>query len=291
VRQTTNDGAPIAWPGACAFLAVDTGGTKDLPIANVKASVTAAIANWQNATLAKGCSYLQIKQDPAAALEAHFDYKNVVKFRADSWCHPLEPGQKPADQTCFDRSATAITTIFWSTDPTATPGEGAILDADIELNDIDFLFVNEPSSAPGGTCKLADLENTLTHELGHFQGLDHTCWDHAKPHDVTAPFDNNGKPVPDCSSLNTLPIAERLRITEATMYNFADVGETSKQMPKADDIAGICAIYPVAKDPRTCARVSAGGCSLGGRAPAGGGVLAGLAGLWAVVVGRRRRRG
>jgi hypothetical protein len=35
-------------------------------------------------------------------------------------------------------------------------------------------------------------------------------------------------------------ISDYLRITTATMYNFANPGETSKRMPKADDIAGIC---------------------------------------------------
>ena len=50
------------------------------------------------------------------------------------------------------------------------------------------------------------------------------------------------------------------------MYNFATPGETIKRTPKADDIAGICAIYPKANDPvqlQPRHRRCTGGCSIG----------------------------
>jgi hypothetical protein len=201
-------------------------------------------------------------------------------------------------------AAAAITTVFYD--------NGAkIIDADIELNELDFTFVWLPSNVPprGQTVMdscyiaadpltiVADLENTLTHEIGHFQGLDHTCWDHvsdqpcdsgtactaghtcsqrvgppAQPNMAWAactgtgctcqPVDGAGQPVPDCADLSdpiTVPTAQAMAIADATMYNFAPPRELRKRSPEADDIAGICATYPAASDPSSCMKPEAAG--------------------------------
>ena len=95
----------------------------------------------------------------------------------------------------------------------------------------------------------AELANTLTHELGHLHGLEHTCLASGDPPRT----DGDGNPVPSCSATSDP------KITEATMYPFQDCGETKKETLEPDDIAAICTIYPTAKDPHTCSAVNAGG--------------------------------
>jgi hypothetical protein len=273
VRSKTDKGTPIYWPGSCVWIQPDSGGSPDLPFPTVLDQLTKSIAAWQKLTLQAGCSYLKIIIDPAGPLDAHLDHVNGVKFvTGDQFCRPAETGRA---EMCYSPAAAAITTVFYTSNPGAR-NDGQIVDADIELNSVNFTFVIADQThgpARRGTM-IADLANTLTHELGHFQGLDHTCWDDQSKPD---PTDNNDKPIPDCGAVQTKTVpgyteADYDRITLATMYNFAAPGEIIKRTPEADDVAGICGIYPRASDPMTCERPSwaTGGCSTGGGHGAGG---------------------
>lgn len=289
VRSVTDKGTPIFWPGTCTWIAPDQTGTPDLTFKVVQDALARSIANWQNVTLKAGCSYLVINQDPPIASEAHYDKVNVLKFRTDKWCRPAEG--KTAEM-CYSGAAAAITTVFYVSDP-GKPADGSIVDADIQMNDVNFTFtVHETAGPLKPDTQEADLENTLTHELGHFQGLDHTCLDHPV---ASPPTDGaTGKQVALCDEVinHMVPISEYYRVTQATMFNFATAGEVSKRTPKADDIAGICGIYPVAKNPNKCERPNMGksGCSVGaGGAGAGGGpVVLGLLFVIGAIVRRRR---
>jgi hypothetical protein len=302
VRSRTDKGTPIYWPGSCVWLQPDSAGTTDLPLSSVLAVVTQSIANWQGPTLEAGCSYLKMILDAPAALEARLDHVNVIKFRTvenspnGMFCRPADGSTA---EICYSHSAAAITTVFYTSNPGAS-GDGSIVDADVELNDIDFTFVVCPAvgcstnthGRPG--TMIADLENTLTHELGHFQGLDHTCWDHTN---ATDPIDNTGQPIPDCVDVTNHRVSQAVydQITQATMYNYAGAGETIKRKPKPDDVAGICAIYPKRSDPMSCARpgMGGGGCSVEpGRAAGDGRALAALGGALIVLglLARRRAR-
>src|SRR5258706_15340411 len=150
----------------------------------VQQIVTKSIANWQTVTFDAGCSYLKIIEDAPAALDAHLDNLNAIKFRSDKWCRPAEKGNA---EICYSAQAAAITTVFYTTSP-GKANDGAIVDADIQLNEMNFTFVWVGLKVPPirDNTMQSDLENTLTHELGHFQGLDHTCWDHIA---ATAPID------------------------------------------------------------------------------------------------------
>jgi uncharacterized protein (TIGR03382 family) len=95
------------------------------------------------------------------------------------------------------------------------------------------MWVDGDSPSPTG-CE-AELANTATHEIGHFLGLDHTCWDGTPPRRT----DNNGDPVPRCSPAANLEEP----VTEATMYNFQECGETKKKTLEESDIGFVCAVY------------------------------------------------
>jgi hypothetical protein len=91
----------------------------------------------------------------------------------------------------------ALTTLTYST------CTGQIVDADIEIN---AAFFNM-SAAPNPGANKVDVQNTITHEVGHFLGMDHS-----------------------------LDLA-------ATMYAQAPNGETRKRSLAQDDINGLCCIY------------------------------------------------
>ncbi len=112
---------------------------------------------------------------------------NVVMFRDNGWNHA--------------GGVLALTSV------TFVPKTGEILDADLEVNTEQNAFTLEGSS---GTF---DLRNTLTHEVGHFIGLDHST------------------------------------VRDATMFATAVKEETLKRDLHQDDIDGICAIYPAESRP------------------------------------------
>jgi hypothetical protein len=291
VRSRTQHGTPVYWPGGCVFVQPDSGGTPDLDSTTVFDTIMQSIGAWQSVTA--DCAYLKINYVDPAPLEAHLDGKNVVKFRTDQWCHPNDSQNH---DVCYDAAAAAITTVFYLDRPGQSQ-DGYIIDADIELNDINFTFVTvvvgQPLPTGRAGTSIADLANTLTHELGHLQGLDHTCKDAATPSNEV---DDTGQPPPDCNDLQALPLAERVKITEATMFNSATPGETKKRTPEADDIAGVCAAYPIADaakhsscKPTKLSDYSTGGCELvPGRG--GGAALAVALGLCLALIAIRARR-
>ncbi|MBK7581978.1 MAG: matrixin family metalloprotease [Myxococcales bacterium] len=116
----------------------------------------------------------------------------------------------------------------------------------------------------------ADLISIVTHESGHFLGLSHSC-------------DNNA--------------------TMFASYKYGDIGLRSLE---ADDVAGICAIYPPGTDTSQCDPTPRHGfsgecgapledkgcCTTAPGRPSGRGALAVALCCWAVGAGvyRRRRR-
>jgi hypothetical protein len=277
----TKAGHYLYWESGCIFLTPDQTGTiavagqAEFPI------IDASIATWNTGTHTATCSYMQVKEDPKAGVEVGKDNKNVLKFRdtgcADCqghWCRPAI-GDDP--ERCYNMAAAGITTATY-VDDSSSSRDGAIVDADIEINGVDFAISIAGVTSSTVGCK-AELQNTLTHELGHLHGLEHTCLAPGDPQRV----DNNGNPVPNCNG-TTDPT-----IINAVMYPFQDCGETKKEMLTPDDSGAICTIYPVSKDPGTCARVGSptGCCGVGGDAR-GAALLAGVVGLILRLRSRRR---
>jgi MYXO-CTERM domain-containing protein len=268
VRSRTSHGTPTHWKANCVFVQPDSTGSPDLDPATTFTTIQTSIQAWRDAT--KSCAYLNLNYVDPAVLDAHFDGTNTIKFRTDKWCHPNDA---QSQDVCYSSIAAGITTVYYVDRP-GDSDDGIILDADVELNNIDFTFdfvdpmKGATKQARAGTT-IADFENTLVHELGHLQGLDHTCNNGDAPANEV---DENGTPPPRCDKLSTLSTAERLKITEATMFASAAPAETKKRSPEADDIAGICAAYPIASVPSQCVAADIGayakhGCAMGAPAP------------------------
>jgi MYXO-CTERM domain-containing protein len=286
----TSSGHYLYWESGCAFVTLDSAGTTAIAGDQEFPVIDAAINEWNTRTAS--CSYFQVMNAGRKAMETTNDKVNVIKFR-DTQCMCADDGTgqvrmswgcRPATANaaakCYSSQAAAITTAVYVNDPKSSR-DGAIVDADIEINGVDFdVSVNGVTNTPRGKC-LADLQNTLTHELGHLHGLEHTCRLSASDPQW---IDDQNQPVPMCMA--GLPA----RITEATMFPTQECGETKKSSLSDDDINAICSIYPTAKDPGTCEPVggTTGGCcsaSRGSDRPAGALLLAGVVALWV----RRRR--
>lgn len=276
----TKGGKALFWENSCVFVTEDAAGTTAIAGNDEFAVVEASNATWNDDTAS--CAYLNVMIDGRKAMEVGNDKVNVIKFRDDVWGRPAT-GDDPA--RTYSSAAAGLTTVVYVDDQNSDR-DGAILDADVELNGVDFqISVNGTSDGPTGKPK-QELQNTLTHELGHLRGLEHPCRPSATD---PARTDDTGAAVPVCGT----PAASTPKITEATMYNYADPGETKKETLSDDDIKAMCDVYPPAKDPGVCEPVGSSGSSGGGgccSASGGSGASFLLAGLTAALVLRRRTR-
>ncbi|MCB9733019.1 MAG: matrixin family metalloprotease [Deltaproteobacteria bacterium] len=138
---------------------------------------------------------------------------------ADLACHPLPAVSDGYIEGAVFGGGDRKNTIVWVTDVadwnarhSATElarttlyfrATGEIVDADIEVNVGGFDFSDDAGCTPG----LYDLQATLTHEVGHFIGLDHSP------------------------------------VIGACMAERADAGDCGKRELAEDDREGFCAIY------------------------------------------------
>jgi MYXO-CTERM domain-containing protein len=272
----------LYWASGCIFVTVDAAGTVEIAGDGEFAIIDAAIATWNDDTAS--CSYMKVMNEGRKALEVGNDRVNLIKFRDTVWGRPAV-GKDPARM--YAPAAAGITTAVFVDDPKSSR-DGEIIDADIELNGVNFTITAD--SQPGNP-RDAVQQNTLTHEIGHLHGLEHPCVADGElmPGDLQR-VDNQGNPVPSCSASSLDP-----RITEATMYNFQTAGETKKETLSDDDIQAMCDIYPIATDPHSCAHVAATGAGSGCSCSASGGPAGRpdvgllLAGTTVLITLRRRR--
>lgn len=271
----------VVWPGREYTYQLDAAGSSRTPGDTEFAAVDAAVASWR-AVSATCSDYAFTRgpdiQDPQVGYDKDSkDNQNVITFR-EADCADVVPTDAPcmADDSCANvyKCWEHGSFIIALTTTTFSFRTGYIVDADIELNASSgpgrgFLFttVDSPpcgwSSDPSAPCVSADIQNTLTHELGHVVGLDHVYSAEA---------------------------------AGATMEATAPPGETHKRIIDAGSAEGFCLAYPRGLPPTQCGEsptlgrhfqaVSVGtGCGAAPGAP-------GLA--WVLLVGwglgRRRAR-
>jgi hypothetical protein len=239
---TTKSGVPVQWTIDCIVMQPDARGSQDVAPETVQATLQRSIDNWTSRT--GSCPGLALSQhQPHGALDVADDGINAVIFRDAMWPH--------------DPSAIGLTTVVY-VDLPGQIGDGTLLDADIELNGVNYTFSTDPANATARpNTMVIDLESTMTHELGHVQGLAHTCWDH-----VTAapPVDNSGNPIPDCNG--PLPAS----IVTTTMYPYyGQTGDISKRTLSADDVSGVCEVYGHIARVLACYAEIDGGCGVAAR--------------------------
>jgi hypothetical protein len=275
VRSTTGN-SPFFWKESCVPVTIylnnfdhTSGMTQD----QIVKSVTAAAHSWSTdavtcrdpATMTvTGSPYLEIVPSLAPASTAPpavaWDAKNSIIFRTEQWSKSGQPGH------VYPPEALAVTTVTARSD-------GHIVDADMEVNGVTQVWMNfDPGVTPpfdqGETMRYFDLQNALTHEFGHFIGLDHTCFIPSIDNPLVSadgkprPTDNAGAPVPDCD-------ASPAKIQGTVMFNVTVPEETSKRYLSDDDILAVCTIYAPTMQHDACALDSANpGCAVAAPRPA-----------------------
>lgn len=190
-------GEPLFWPDACVTYAVQERGSelRGVSASELDEMMRRAFAAWLGAECPGGgspslgvvplgtarCDQVEFNEPEAGRAGA--PNANIVMFRDDSWPY-------------LDESF-----VIARTSLTFDVNSGAIFDADIEINSSDNDFSTGDSEVSN------DLQGVLTHEVGHFLGLDHTTAEAA---------------------------------TMRANYDLANLGARTLS---SDDRAGICSIY------------------------------------------------
>ena len=182
-------GAPLYWPSLCVGFSLNSQSSEHVPFDTFQNIAQRAAGEWSSLLCPKGEASLAFVEQPAVSChKAEYDpagpNANIILCQDSKWNY------KSADNTL------AKTTVTFD----AVSGE--ILDADIEVNHAYNEITTDDVKV------VYDLQSILTHEFGHFVGLDHSL-----------DFD-------------------------ATMNATYDPGTTELRTIEEDDVGGICTIYP-----------------------------------------------
>jgi hypothetical protein len=288
VRSRDTVGNPVYWKSSCVPATIYTNGFEDAPgglaLDKIVKSISAAAHAWSPDEVTcpgttDGHPNLEIVPTLAPVSSKPpsigWDSRNAVVIRTDAWA---KSGNPNIQGYAFDALAVTLVT---------SRGDGHIVDADIEVNAITQSWIDlDPGVTVSGsqsTLEPNDLQNALTHEFGHFLGLDHTCYtyDPMNP-GKTRPLDDQGQPVPDCS-------AAPPSVAMTVMFDRAVPLQTSKRFLSDDDKRAVCSIYSAAS-PRSCELDQpADGCAVAPAQPGWGALSVGA--LACLVAGAARRRG
>jgi hypothetical protein len=276
VRATTDAGEKVAWAQSCvAMTAYPSDFVKMMPLDEIQNAANGAAEAWSFTGTPCTDIAISVTTSPAAAPVFIKDGMSSIIFRTSLWCLLRADGTCDPSSNAYDSTTLALTTV-------SSQG-GRIYSADIEVNAFDHhwadlvahpeLFAADPS--------LQDLQNAVTHEMGHVLGFDHTCVLGGTP---PVPLDNLGNPVPDCGSASP-------EVMATTMFPSATPGDTGKRTLSPDDQQAVCDLYPASKPLPCVAPESAGGCGCttarsSGRVPA----AATLVLLGSLLACARRRR-
>ncbi len=223
----------LAWNNRQFTYNVQAAGSSQTPGETEFDAIDASFQSWQ--ALSNICSDFQFIKGPRlpnvlVGKVPGSENNNVVVFR-ETKCIDVVP----ANDTCFNDDSCSNKHNCWDYDDnvigltttTFSFRTGTIFDADIELNasphfdGTSFLFttVGSPVCSPENvntSCVATDVQNTLTHEIGHALGFDH------------------------------------VEIFGSTVEASAPIGDTKKRIIDSGTSQGFCSTYPRGQPPTLC---------------------------------------
>ena len=177
---------PVYWPKPCVSFHLNELGSKQMNFSDILAVVSKSIKAWNQPKISSlQLNYAGLTNEDRVGYNPYINRNaNIIVFRDDKW-----------DES---RAIMALTSV------THHSTTGIIYDADIEINTATYKFGIVEKKGDG----VVDLQNTLTHEIGHTFGLAHS------------------------------------NVDGATMSIYAANGETNLRTLEQDDLDAIAAIYP-----------------------------------------------
>jgi hypothetical protein len=191
-RSTVDDvpgGTPLFWESSTVVIHLASSSVPGVEPADARAAFLSSLRAWSRAG---GCTRaVFVDGGEVTGLATNLermspDMENRVVFRADAWPAELGPETLALTSAVYRRTT------------------GEIIDADIDMNAVDHAWSISTPPLDGHD----DVDNTLTHELGHVLGFAHS------------------------------------EVEDATMYARAELAETSKRDLAEDDITAVCDVYP-----------------------------------------------
>lgn len=225
------EAACLWWQAGTVTLSAAASGLLETPGDSELQALGRSLQSWSGAL--EACGNLQLVQGAASERsEIGFDpdnlaaNRNTLVFRERN-CTDAAPPEDTcwAEEACGNKyncwdDARYGTFVLALTTTTYDIRTGRLYDADIELNDAGFYFTTADSpvcgEVPSQACAATDVESTLTHELGHLLGLDHS------------------------------------QRTDSTMFASAERGEISKRVLDSGTRQFVCDVYPKGAASRGC---------------------------------------
>jgi hypothetical protein len=188
-NECKTTGEPLYWASSCVSFSLQQDSSIHIPMKYFEQAAQRSFVAWTDLECETGLATVAFSQlDDVACHKTEYNKggtnANIIMFQDNKWVY------QGVDNTL------AKTTVTFDGDT------GEILDADIEINHANNNFTISDMVIE------YDLESVLTHEVGHFIGLDHTL---------------------DFS---------------ATMYAGYEPGTIEQRSLEEDDVLGACEIYP-----------------------------------------------
>ena len=230
--RMTPDSRVLIWQNLALTMQIDTSAVPELD--GAKAAVEASFEEWIGWGVPMKVNHVSVSGPSVVAR----DQSNRIFWETKNWE--------------YGPDVVAMTISVYN------PNSAIVSETDIVFNAVNFKWTTDPAKTTGAF----DVQNVVTHEVGHLFGMGHSA----------------GKP-------------------EATMYASTPAGEVAKRELSTDDRSGVEALVTEMEtrlnmdlkdfDPEAIQPMPRAGCSVGGE---GGSDLALLLGLvFGLFVIRRRR--